>query len=184
MASIIKANELQDFGGNSIITSDGAGNVTVNAAAMKNTPAFEARVSVDQSISHNTATKVQCGDETFDTDGYYDNVTNYRFTPLVAGKYYFYFGLKGFAGGSDPDGVRFMIIKPYKNGSLVRDYDSVDTDPNELRTGVVTASAVIELNGSTDYLEFYATVYAQNLSSTGVQILENATYFGAHRIGS
>ena len=171
MASIIKANELQDFGGNSIITSDGAGNVTVNAAAMKNTPAFEARVSVDQSISHNTATKVQCGDETFDTDGYYDNVTNYRFTPLVAGKYYFYFGLKGFAGGSDPDGVRFMIIKPYKNGSLVRDYDSVDTDPNELRTGVVTASAVIELNGSTDYLEFYATVYAQNLSSTGVQIL-------------
>jgi hypothetical protein len=40
MASIIKANQLQDFGGNSIITSDGAGNVTVNAAAMKNTPAF------------------------------------------------------------------------------------------------------------------------------------------------
>jgi hypothetical protein len=26
MASIIKANQLQDFGGNSIITSDGAGN--------------------------------------------------------------------------------------------------------------------------------------------------------------
>jgi len=34
MASIIKANQLQDFGGNSILTSDGAGVVTVNAAAM------------------------------------------------------------------------------------------------------------------------------------------------------
>src|SRR5210317_926611 len=78
----------------------------------QNYPAFEARVSVNQSISHNTATKVQCNDEIFDTDGYYDNATNYRFTPLVAGKYYCYFGLRGFAGGSDPDGVRFMIIKP------------------------------------------------------------------------
>ena len=28
MASIIKANQLQDFGGNSILTSDGAGNLT------------------------------------------------------------------------------------------------------------------------------------------------------------
>jgi len=171
--------------GDTITVPTGA-TLTVPNGAMsgQNYPAFEARLSASQSISHNTATKVQCADETFDTDGYYDNVTNYRFTPLVAGKYYFYFGLKGFAGGSDPDGVRFIIIKPYKNGSLVRDYDSIDTDPNELRTGVVTASAVIELNGSTDYLEFYATVYAQNLSSTGVQILENATYFGAHRIGS
>ena len=31
MASIIKANELQDFGGNSIITSDGAGTITLSS---------------------------------------------------------------------------------------------------------------------------------------------------------
>ena len=202
MASILKVDTIQDQSGNDII-NESADTITIGASGDtitvptgatltvpnggltgQNYPAFEARVSVNQSLSHNTATKVQCADETFDTDGYYDNVTNYRFTPLVAGKYYCYFGLRGFAGGSDPDGVRFMIIKPYKNGSLVRNYNSVDTDPNELRTGVVTASAVIELNGSTDYLEFYATVYAQNLSSTGVQILEGATYFGAHRIGA
>jgi len=147
-------------------------------------PAFEARLSSNQSVSHNTATKVQCADEIFDTDGYYDNATNYRFTPLVAGKYYCYFGLRGFAGGSDPDGVRFMLIKPYKNGSLVRNYNSDDTDPNELRAPAFSASAVIELNGSTDYLEFYATVYAQNLSSSGVEIITDATYFGAYRIGA
>ena len=38
MASIIKANQLQDFGGNSIITSDGAGNLTTQKI---NYPAFE-----------------------------------------------------------------------------------------------------------------------------------------------
>ena len=39
MASIIKANQLQDFGGNSILTSDGAGNLTTQKI---NYPAFEA----------------------------------------------------------------------------------------------------------------------------------------------
>jgi hypothetical protein len=46
MASIIKANQLQDFGGNSIITSDGAGTITLSsgmntavAAGTNNTPA-------------------------------------------------------------------------------------------------------------------------------------------------
>jgi hypothetical protein len=37
MASIIKANQLQDFGGNSILTSDGAGVVTPNAQGILKT---------------------------------------------------------------------------------------------------------------------------------------------------
>ena len=40
MGSIIKVNEYKDFNNNAIMTSDGAGNVTVNAAALKNTPNF------------------------------------------------------------------------------------------------------------------------------------------------
>ena len=59
MASIIKANQLQDFGGNSIITSDGAGNLT----AMKtNYPAFFAKKTSNQTIAHAKLTLV-----TFDT---------------------------------------------------------------------------------------------------------------------
>ena len=59
MASIIKANELQDFGGNSIITSDGAGNVTlssgmqtaVQSAGAANTPSFYAtRTGANQHV--------------------------------------------------------------------------------------------------------------------------------------
>ena len=146
-------------------------------------PAFEARLSGNQSVNHNTFTKVQAGDEVLDTDTAYDNSTNYRFTPQVAGKYFVYGSVRGFAGGSDPDGVRIIALAFFKNGSQVRDYNGFDSDPNEMRHMEVTASTIIELNGSTDYLELYGKVYAENLSSTGVELNGNQTYFGAYRIG-
>ena len=149
----------------------------------QNYPAFEARLNSSQATDHNTATKIQCGNEIFDTNSAYDNSTNYRFTPQVAGKYFCYFGLRAWAGGSASDGTRFLYIQPYKNGSLIRNYASVDTDGNEIRAGSVTASAVIEFNGSSDYLEFYGLIYAQNGLNPGVQFLNDQTYFGAYRIG-
>ena len=79
MASIIKANELQDFGGNSIITSDGAGNVTVNAQGLQNTPAFLVRLGSSQVVGNNSATKLTFNTEDLDTNSAYDT-SNYRFT--------------------------------------------------------------------------------------------------------
>jgi hypothetical protein len=35
MAGILKVDKYQDFNGNDIMTSDGAGNITINNAAMK-----------------------------------------------------------------------------------------------------------------------------------------------------
>ena len=52
-----------------------------------NTPAFSAKMSGTQTISHNTSTKVTFDTEVFDTDSAYDHSTNYRFTPQTAGKY-------------------------------------------------------------------------------------------------
>ena len=40
MASIIRVDDLQDSGGNSIISSNGSGTVTVGNSALKNTPSF------------------------------------------------------------------------------------------------------------------------------------------------
>ena len=65
MASIIKANQLQDFGGNSIIGSDGAGNLTTQKT---NYPAFLAYASSSQTLTDNTTTKVQFNSEFYDTD--------------------------------------------------------------------------------------------------------------------
>ena len=38
MSSIIRVNDIQDAGGNSIISSNGSGTVTVGNTALKNTP--------------------------------------------------------------------------------------------------------------------------------------------------
>ena len=51
-------------------------------------PAFFAHLSAQQTVTTATFTKLQCDTEILDTDNCYDNSTNYRFTPTVAGKYY------------------------------------------------------------------------------------------------
>jgi hypothetical protein len=131
-----------------------------------------------------TSTKIQVDTEIYDTNSCYDNSTNYRFTPTVAGKYFFYFNLSGFSGGSASDGTRFVTINATKNGSTVAQFSSTDTDGNEARTNGVFGTTVIELNGTTDYVEFFGVVYAQNLSSSGVVILGGSEYtrFGGYRL--
>ena len=51
MAGILKVDQYQDFNGNNIMTSDGAGNLTINNAALKNTPAFLAYLCANQTVS-------------------------------------------------------------------------------------------------------------------------------------
>ena len=54
MAGIIKVNQYQDFNGNTLFTSDGNGNLTTMKT---NYPAFEARLSADQSVADAVITK-------------------------------------------------------------------------------------------------------------------------------
>ena len=92
------------------ITGDGVG---TGAAGMG--PAFAARPSSGQSApSTETFTKVAFGTETFDTDGCYDNSSNYRFTPTSAGKYQV--GMQVRFNGSALQEVRLSFRK---NGSGV-----------------------------------------------------------------
>ena len=155
MASIIKANELQDFGGNSILTSDGAGVVTPNASGIKNTPAFEAYLSSAQSVSDNTATKAQPNTELFDTDSAYDNSSTYRFTPQVAGKYLIWGTIAGYSDGSSYMNVTKSMI--YKNGSVVRNV-TMDLRSNPGRYLMPHVQTIQEANGSSDYFELLILV--------------------------
>ena len=90
MASIIKANQLQDFGGNSILTSDGAGVVTPNASGIKNTPAFHVN-SASTSLSNNTHTTILYPTVDRDTASLYNTSTGkFTVTDSTTGYYYFY----------------------------------------------------------------------------------------------
>ena len=73
MTSKLKVNILADGGDNAIMTSDGSGSLTLNNAALKNTPAFNVRMNTLQSISNETDTLVAFDTEIYDTDSAFDN---------------------------------------------------------------------------------------------------------------
>jgi len=174
--SILKVNQIQDRGGNTLLTSDGAGTIS-SGGAITNTPAFEAYLSATQTPTNNANTKVQFNTERLDTDGYYDNATNYRFTPLVAGKYFVY--LKIYSYSQTADSLNITAAKIYKNGS---EYARSTFHPNGTGyefTPVVVAN--IDMNGSTDYVEAYVNMGV----STGNPLVWNewnSSVFGAYRI--
>ena len=194
MASIIKANQLQDFGGNSILTSDGAGTVTINSAQMKNTPSFFAYLggSGGQSISDNTITKITINTELFDSGGCFNNTSgsvslngittpSYAFAPNVAGKYLVFGAIQYEAGSNTELQEDYLYFKV--NGSNYYESQN-DFQANNIRLNILHGSILADLNGTSDYIE----IYARMGTSGSTQLLESdtqykkATHFGAYKI--
>jgi hypothetical protein len=168
MASIIKANQLQDFGGNSIIGSDGAGNLTTQKMGY---PAFKADTS-GTSVANQTNVKLQFNNEIFDTNGNYDNSTNYRFTPSVAGKYILIANARVLSLGD----AKEANLQVRKNGDYVayqvqKDIAGAGGEVN------LSVSVIMESDGSADYFEVF--MY-QNSGSTKSPDCS----FAGYRIGS
>ena len=155
--------------------------VDVSLVGGTNTPAFEAILSSATTINHDTQTKVQCNTEIFDTAGAYDNSTNFRFTPQVAGKYFVYAKVRI---DSSPGNCEVIVSYIYKNGSNYT-FSLIDFDNNDGEGGTTNQASVIDFNGSSDYVELYA--YGKNASGSGTLNLEGAssgypTVFGAYKI--
>jgi hypothetical protein len=109
-------------------------------------PYFRAtRINSGQSVGTNTLTKCQYNTEANDSHGYYDNATNFRFTPLFPGLY-------RFDTGTFLSGAGRQATTIYKNGSLY-DYGSRTYTTND---AVQYGSWEIEMNGTTDYVEIFA----------------------------
>jgi hypothetical protein len=111
-------------------------------------PAFYAyRATSNQTVAQATFTKVQFNAEVFDTDNCFDSTTNYRFTPNKAGKYQ----ISMIGQISSSAGAR-VIWTIYKNGSAnVRFFDD-NTNAGMMCSGAL----LVDMNGTTDYLEIYA----------------------------
>ena len=146
-------------------------------STMKNTPAFHARLSADQSYSSLTNTKVQFNTEVLDTDGNYDNSTNYRFTPTTAGKYFIYTQVK-FEYSNSVN--KLFNLKLRKNGSdyareVFNEYANDSHPILDLRI-----STIVDMNGSTDYLEVFGYVETDSGSFGGSSVDES--YFGGYKV--
>jgi len=170
MPSVLKVNEIQNTQNLTAMEIDSSGVVT-----QPTKPMFDVRGAAGQSLSSAAFTKVQFNNEQFDIGGYYDPTTNYRYTPLVAGKYFIY-GKMYITYGSSA--VTQTLISIYKNGSSYARYQRIGTTADY---GSVDVSAIIDFNGTTDYVE----IYAYQASSTDAVIYTNDQYgaFSGYLIG-
>ena len=138
---------------------------------VSNTPSFRATLGADQMLSNYTRTAVAFGAEDFDSDGCYNNtgsavtlngisVPAYSFAPNVAGFYYV------FASTSiqcNQDELKFARVQITKNGSSDNEVkaaciNGVDGGGNTIKfkEATQTASIIIEMNGTSDYITIYS----------------------------
>jgi hypothetical protein len=159
MASIITATTtsgLTQSADNSGVLqlASGSGNlvtvpsVTGTAMVSGNMPAFSAYKSTTQSLSSATFTKITFDTEEFDTNS---NFASSRFTPTVAGYYQITGALNNSTGTQ-------TVTSIYKNGSAFKQGVNGSLYSSN-------QSALIYLNGSTDYVELYG--YFGTGTSTG-----------------
>jgi hypothetical protein len=142
------------------------------AAGGDNTPSFAATLSSGQTISSSgTWTKVQFDSEIFDSDGCYDNSTNYRFTPTTAGKYFVYGQA---AVHYMTSGVLTVAI--FKDGSIYV-YTAVTASNSDENYGYT--GAIIDFNGSTNYVSLYVN---QSQSGISPDVPTGMAQFGAFKV--
>lgn len=129
----------------------------VTSHGVTQNPGFRAYVSSTNNIPDaiGTDTKVIFASEDWDVGGYYDT-SNGRYTPKVAGDYLITSGLATINGAITADDV--MRISIFKNGSTVTRNDSLATlQGGTARIFTKPAVQVVQMNGTTDYIEIYAS---------------------------
>ena len=123
------------------------GRFNSNGYVATNAPAFSAYDASLISLSNATNTKITYTTEDYDTN---NNFASSTFTPTVAGYYQINTGL--FVPGAGSSGTVMFL---YKNGAPVYQLNRVSFSSSF--NHFLNGSALIYMNGSTDYLEIYVT---------------------------
>jgi hypothetical protein len=131
-------------------------------------PAFSAFASGSaQTLSPVTDTKIELPSETFDTNNNFDNVTNYRFTPTVAG----YYQINAAVTVTSASALSGIAPAIKKNGTGVASGSAVG-NAGVYPTAFV--ASVIYFNGSTDYVELF--VYNGSAGNVTTSLGQSQTY--------
>ncbi len=161
MVTKVNGNSTSTFGGDVDVT----GNVITDAPTFS---AYLATTTSSGTPANGTRTKVPFDTELWDSHSDYDNSTNYRYTPSVAGYYQINCGV--IITGTSKAVVNIYI---YKNGSeynlgLGLRYASSSNEK-------LSMSNLVYCNGSTDYLEVYAL--QQGATNATLFSSEYSTFF-------
>jgi len=140
-----------------------------------NTPAFCAERSSAQAISSGTRTTIVFNNEFYDSSSAYDTSTG-KFTPQTAGKYFVIANVILQSGGNGDFSVAFAEL--YKNSSVITESVFDDRSDENSRCHTAAPSAVVDMNGSSDFILIQAYI-----SSTGVSPeVSNMSTFTAFKI--
>jgi hypothetical protein len=132
-----------------------------------NGPSFSAYQSSSQTLSTSTLTKILFQTEEWDTNS---NFSSSTFTPTVAGYYQVSAAVSPIASYTN------VAVALYKNGSA---YKFLYNGPNSNSSGGF-GSVMVYLNGSTDYIEIYASFS----TGQGTVNAQKDTYFQAVMVRS
>lgn len=153
---------------------DEAGTVLTSASTTvlpKGVPAFRVYLyngGSNYSISNGVFTKIPFDTEDFDTNSFFDNTTNYRFQPTIAG--YYQVTVSAYLSYTTTAGIASYAVI-FKNGVAYSRGGQIQASGIY---GFVNITDVVYLNGSTDYVEgycFYTSTgsviaYSSNANST------------------
>lgn len=114
-------------------------------------PAFSAVRTGDQSLATSTWTKVTFQTPLFDLTGAYDHLSTYRFNPKVAGYYFINTSVFLSYSGTPPSIIETSL---YKNGVSL--HNSFHGEVYAGPYASMPLSALVYLNGTTDYIEVFA----------------------------
>ena len=139
-------------------------------------PAFKAFLSASQTgLTSSADTKVNFDAIEYDVGGYYDNTTNYRYTPLVAGYYHIVFAAS--CGGAID--IEDFILNIVKNDIFVtqgRLHMTGLTNDDFFASSIHTQD-IIHMNGTTDYLHCSARVHSEEATSPEIRLGMDRSYF-------
>ena len=167
--SEIQANKLSPANGTAIQVGDSGDTITIPSGATitnsgtangfgeSNTPYFEVKLSGNSDFGDQVRTKIPFNTERFDSANDFDSSTNYRHTPQTAGKYIYQLVVYGLSSNSANSNVKGIEAYIDKNASSVQ-VNEFDYTNNPIKQAQCVATATIDMNGSSDYVEFYGTV--------------------------
>ena len=189
MTSILKVDAIQDADGNNIINESGntitigASGDTTNiigtlqndgsAVGGANTPAFSAYSSGNIAITNATETTVVFDSEYYDSASAYDTSTG-KFTPQTAGKYFISYAFTLDSGQDSNLQYAYGYIEKNTTNLL---YTKLDHRGNAGRSAIVNGSVIVDMNGSSDFIQLRLYVYA-NITGSGFIIEPRGTFSG------
>ena len=140
-----------------LVLPDEAGTVLTSGTPVlvqKGVPAFNIYLSENQTVSANAWSKVLVDTAKFNYESQFDLV-NSKFQPTVAGVYSIHVNARHTPSG-------YIQIAIYKNGDRYLTGSGVNSNG-----WLAAGSGIVDLNGTTDYVEMYVYTNQTTISGSG-----------------